>query len=275
MAPARDLGRSARSSCSRCGAWRSCLAGSTCGSSTCGPRRCGASTCSTCTGWAGTCRGTCRCPRWRRGSTSGGSTGPHGRAADNIYRQKFEAYYGRQITSSAPDENYMVRSESLFPVFLATAVLAVGWAAVLWDTRFVTDPVRSVGRAEVRVPRRLRVRDQHAHPALLPERPAPERLRHRGVPDHPGAADRHRAAPGRWARPPRWPASRARHRLRRRLLPARRPAGPAAGDVPGAVSGSSRRSPRNTRSISSTGSTCGTRRGSPKRASRTCRTSPR
>jgi hypothetical protein len=28
----------------------------------------------------------------------------------------------------------------LFPVFLATAVLAVGWAAVLWDTRFVTAP---------------------------------------------------------------------------------------------------------------------------------------
>jgi len=66
--------------------------------------------------------------------------GPHGRASDNIYRQKFEAYYGRQITSSAPDENYSVRSESLFPVFLATAVLAAGWAAVLWDTRFVTDP---------------------------------------------------------------------------------------------------------------------------------------
>ena len=66
--------------------------------------------------------------------------GPHGRPADNIYRQKFEAYYGRQITSSAPDENYSVRSESLFPVFLATAVLAVGWAAVLWDTRFVTHP---------------------------------------------------------------------------------------------------------------------------------------
>src|SRR5580704_7751090 len=30
-------------------------------------------------------------------------------------------------------------------------------------------PVRPVGRAEVRVPRLLRVRDQHAHPALLPE----------------------------------------------------------------------------------------------------------
>jgi hypothetical protein len=66
--------------------------------------------------------------------------GTHGRPADNIYRQKFEAYYGRQITSTAPDENYSVRSESLFPVFLATAVLAVGWAAVLWDTSFVTHP---------------------------------------------------------------------------------------------------------------------------------------
>jgi hypothetical protein len=66
--------------------------------------------------------------------------GPHDRQADNIYRQKFQAYYGRQITSSTSDENYGVRSESLFPVFLATAVLAVGWAAVLWDTHFVTHP---------------------------------------------------------------------------------------------------------------------------------------
>ncbi len=69
--------------------------------------------------------------------------GPHGRPADNIYRQKFEAYYGRQITDATerrPNENYRVSSESLFPVFLATAVLAVGWAAVLWDTRFVTAP---------------------------------------------------------------------------------------------------------------------------------------
>ena len=70
----------------------------------------------------------------------GWEKGAHGRPADNIYRQKFEAYYGRQITSSGPDENYSVRSESLFPVFLATAVFAVGWAAVLWDTRFVTHP---------------------------------------------------------------------------------------------------------------------------------------
>ena len=94
-------------------------------------------------------------------------------------------------------------------------------------------PVRPVGRAEVRVPRRLRLRDQHAHPPLLPERPAPERLRHRGVPDHPGAAHRHRAAPGTGWRHRGHRAGRARRRLRRRLLPARRPAGPAAGDVPG------------------------------------------
>jgi len=80
--------------------------------------------------------------------------GSHGRPADNIYRQKFEAYYGRQITSATehrqvgrpgdaergPGGNYRVSSESLFPVFLATAVLAVGWAAVLWDTRFAADP---------------------------------------------------------------------------------------------------------------------------------------
>jgi hypothetical protein len=80
--------------------------------------------------------------------------GPHGRPVDNIYRQKFEAYYGRQITNATerrpaglptdagrrPGDNYRVSSESLFPVFLATAVLAVGWAAVLWGTRFVSDP---------------------------------------------------------------------------------------------------------------------------------------
>ena len=77
---------------------------------------------------------------------------------DNIYQQKFEAYYGRDVPraamkdrlSTAPgkkqaddsgrDKEYRVSGESLFPVFLATAVLAVGWSAVLWDTRFVSAP---------------------------------------------------------------------------------------------------------------------------------------
>jgi hypothetical protein len=80
---------------------------------------------------------------------------PRHRQADNIYRQKFEAYYGRQVPDAAiggrqagkrggreggPDDDYAVSSESLFPVFLATAVLAAGWAAVLWDTRFIAAP---------------------------------------------------------------------------------------------------------------------------------------
>ena len=58
------------------------------------------------------------------------------------------AYYGRQVTAgglrsaSKGDSggDYVVSTESLFPVFLATAVLAVGWAAVLWDTAFLSAP---------------------------------------------------------------------------------------------------------------------------------------
>src|SRR6266496_645177 len=37
-------------------------------------------------------------------------------------------------------DGYRVSSESLFPVFLATTLLAAGWSAVLWDTRFVSGP---------------------------------------------------------------------------------------------------------------------------------------
>ena len=80
--------------------------------------------------------------RWSRGQAPGLS------AKDNLYRQKFEAYYGRQVTTgglrsaSTGDSggDYVVSTESLFPVFLATAVLAVGWAAVLWDTTFLSAP---------------------------------------------------------------------------------------------------------------------------------------
>jgi hypothetical protein len=65
---------------------------------------------------------------------------------ENIYRQKFEAYYGRQVPRSVqsganePDDDFVVSTESLFPLFLATAVLAVGWSAVLWDTSFLVAP---------------------------------------------------------------------------------------------------------------------------------------
>jgi hypothetical protein len=76
--------------------------------------------------------------------------------SDNIYRQKFEAYYGRQLSrdddlderrdgAAAPRRGAGAPGggpspESLFPLFLATAVFAAGWAAVLWDTRFLTAP---------------------------------------------------------------------------------------------------------------------------------------
>ena len=82
--------------------------------------------------------------RWAQG---GNSLVP----GDNIYQQKFEAYYGRDVPRAAmtdladalPGKDpapARVSSESLFPVFLATAVLAVGWSAVLWDTRFISAP---------------------------------------------------------------------------------------------------------------------------------------
>jgi hypothetical protein len=59
----------------------------------------------------------------------------------NIYRQKFIAYYGRSIPeSSTTGSNFSVRTETMFPVFLATIVLAVCWVAVLWNTSFATNP---------------------------------------------------------------------------------------------------------------------------------------
>ncbi len=58
---------------------------------------------------------------------------------DNIYRKKFSAYYGHAVASKGGNDNFAVRIETMFPVFLATAVLATGWTAILWDTSF-TDP---------------------------------------------------------------------------------------------------------------------------------------
>ncbi len=79
---------------------------------------------------------------------------PSKRSKETIYRQKFEAYYGRRVpggantsAASAGDhdtdkahDDFVVSTESLFPLFLATAVLAVGWSAVLWDTSFLVAP---------------------------------------------------------------------------------------------------------------------------------------
>jgi hypothetical protein len=56
----------------------------------------------------------------------------------NLYRLKFAAYYGRQVSDTG--SNFSVRTETMFPVFLATAVLAACWVAVLWDTASATNP---------------------------------------------------------------------------------------------------------------------------------------
>jgi hypothetical protein len=58
----------------------------------------------------------------------------------NIYRQKFIAYYGRSIPESSTKGNFSVKTETMFPVFLATVVLAVCWVAVLWDTSSAANP---------------------------------------------------------------------------------------------------------------------------------------
>ncbi|MBF6475495.1 hypothetical protein [Nocardia abscessus] len=57
----------------------------------------------------------------------------------NIYRQKFNAYYGRAV-SSAGRSDFAVKTETLFPVFLATTVFATCWTAALWDLSFVENP---------------------------------------------------------------------------------------------------------------------------------------
>jgi hypothetical protein len=58
----------------------------------------------------------------------------------NIYRQKFNAYYGRSVAENAREEDFRIRLDTLFPVLLTAAVLAVCWAAVLWDDRFLRAP---------------------------------------------------------------------------------------------------------------------------------------
>jgi hypothetical protein len=69
------------------------------------------------------------------------SAGHGGARADNIYRQKFDAYYGRQVSEkSAEGEDFTVNVETMFPVFLCTSVLAVAWTIMLWQPAGLLDP---------------------------------------------------------------------------------------------------------------------------------------
>lgn len=58
----------------------------------------------------------------------------------NIYRQKFDAYYGKSVSETSHGGEFRVQTETLFPVFLLTATLAACWTAVLWDPSFASDP---------------------------------------------------------------------------------------------------------------------------------------
>jgi hypothetical protein len=59
---------------------------------------------------------------------------------DNVYRQKFDAYYGRRVSQhSGRSSDFTVSVETMFPVFLCTTTLAVAWSVMLWDpTRLVS-----------------------------------------------------------------------------------------------------------------------------------------
>lgn len=68
-------------------------------------------------------------------------SGHGGSRGDNIYRQKFDAYYGRQVSEkSGRGEDFTVNVETLFPVFLCTSTLAVAWSVLLWEPVSVIDP---------------------------------------------------------------------------------------------------------------------------------------
>ncbi len=65
-----------------------------------------------------------------------------GRERTNIYRQKFNAFYGRKISAGVNDsaQSGYVSVDTLFPVYLCTATLAVAWTAILWNPAAVMNP---------------------------------------------------------------------------------------------------------------------------------------
>jgi hypothetical protein len=58
----------------------------------------------------------------------------------NIYRQKFDTYYGKSVSETRHGTEFRVQTETLFPVFLLTATLAACWTAVLWNPSFASSP---------------------------------------------------------------------------------------------------------------------------------------
>lgn len=58
----------------------------------------------------------------------------------NLYRQKFNAYYGRTVSTADLGTDFAVTVETLFPVFLSTVVLSTSWVVVLYDPDFASSP---------------------------------------------------------------------------------------------------------------------------------------
>jgi hypothetical protein len=58
--------------------------------------------------------------------------GRHKPPTPNIYKQKFNAFYGKSLAESVERANPRVTTETLFPVLLTTVIVAVGWVAVFW-----------------------------------------------------------------------------------------------------------------------------------------------
>ena len=56
----------------------------------------------------------------------------------NIYRQKFEAHFGRSAAEVGPGAR--IRTDTLFPIVLGTVIFAIGWTALLWDGAFTEPP---------------------------------------------------------------------------------------------------------------------------------------
>jgi hypothetical protein len=72
---------------------------------------------------------------WLRGATSGGDE--HA----NIYRQKFNAFYGRKSSSGGDQGGGYPVNETYFPLFLCTVTLAVAWTVILWNPVVVMTPI--------------------------------------------------------------------------------------------------------------------------------------
>ena len=55
-------------------------------------------------------------------------------------RYSQQSYAGKRPLTRAERTNFAVRTDTMFPVFLATATLSVCWTATLWDTTFLSAP---------------------------------------------------------------------------------------------------------------------------------------